>query len=138
MDAIAPNLFAAGSLDGEDGPRLIGARNLQDGTLRFPCPPGMAADEWIAEDLPRTGTLWSFTVQRFRPKTPPYVGPEAFEPFAVGYVELAGAIIVESRIVGVPFGDLRIGMPMKLLTEQVMDASGTGRIGFAFTGESVA
>lgn len=58
--------------------------------------------------------MWSWTVQRFRPKTPPYKGPEEFEPFAIGYVELPGATIVESRLADVAFDDLRIGMPMKL------------------------
>ena len=53
-------------------------------------------------------------MQRFRPKTPPYAGPDAFEPYAVGYVELPGALIVESRLTGIPFEQLRIGMPLQL------------------------
>jgi uncharacterized OB-fold protein len=38
-----------------------------------------------------------WTVQRFRPKEP-YTGPEPFEPYGVGYVELPDGVIVESRL----------------------------------------
>ena len=119
MDAIAPNLFAAGSLDDAAGPRLIGARRRADRKLHFPCPPAIDS-EWDIEELPATGTLWSFTVQRFRLKSPPYAGPAEFTPYAVGYIELPGAVIVESRIVGVPFDRLRIGMAMKLVAEPIL------------------
>lgn len=137
MDTIAPNLFAAGSLDGAARPRLIGARRRTDGKLHFPCPPDLAPDEWEIEELPASGTLWAFTVQRFRLKSPPYAGPEQFEPYAVGYVELPGAIIIESRIVGVPFDRLRTGMSMKLVTEPI-ELSGAMRVGFAFTAQEAA
>jgi uncharacterized OB-fold protein len=41
--------------------------------------------------LPAEGTLWTWTVQRFAPKSPPYVPPaDGFRPFALGYVELDG------------------------------------------------
>ena len=48
--------------------------------------------------LARRGTLWSWTIQRFRPKSPPYTGPEEFEPYGVGYVELPGEVRVEARL----------------------------------------
>jgi len=41
-------------------------------------------------ELPPSGTLWSYTVQRFRPKSPPYRGPEPFEPYALGYIHPTG------------------------------------------------
>lgn len=132
VNAIAPTLFAAGSLDDAAGPRLVGARRRADGKLHFPCPPTIDPAEWDIEELPVNGTLWSFTVQRFRLKSPPYAGPEEFTPYAVGYIELPGAIIVESRIVDVPFDRLRIGLPMRLVTEPIA-LSGEMRIGFAFT-----
>lgn len=137
MDPIAPDLFAAGSLDDPAGPRLVAARRRTDGKLHFPCPSAIDPVEWDVEELPRTGMLWSFTIQRFRLKSPPYAGPEAFTPYAVGYVELPGAIILESRIVGVPFDRLRIGMDMKLVTEPIVVADET-RIGFAFTWQEAA
>jgi uncharacterized OB-fold protein len=66
--------------------------------------------------LPTRGVLWSHTVQRFAPKSPPYAGPAPFEPFALGYVALAEALIVESRLTDVAFDQLRIGLPMELTT----------------------
>ena len=82
MRAIAEGLFTD-----ETPPRLIGGRDRVSGRIVFPCPPGT---EFEPVPLGRHGSLWSFTVQRYRPKSPPYAGPEAFTPWAVGYVELPG------------------------------------------------
>lgn len=106
MQAIAEGLFTD-----ETPPRLIGGRDRATSRIVFPCPAGEAFEPW---PLQRRGTLWSWTVQRYRPKSPPYAGPEAFRPWVVGYVELPGETIVEARIVGVPFDALRIGMPLEL------------------------
>jgi uncharacterized protein len=64
--------------------------------------------------LPRHGTLWSWTVQHFAPKSP-YLGPVGadFVPFPVGYVDL-GEVIVQARLHLEDVDALRIGMPMKL------------------------
>jgi uncharacterized OB-fold protein len=62
--------------------------------------------------LPRRGTLWSWTVQRSRPK-PPYQGPDEFEPFAVGYIDL-GPLRVEARLAGKAAEAWTIGEPMQL------------------------
>ena len=64
--------------------------------------------------LARRGTLWSWTIQRFRPKSPPYTGPEEFEPYGVGYVELPGEVRVEARLTEADPDKLRIGMEMEL------------------------
>ncbi|MBL4893472.1 MAG: OB-fold domain-containing protein [Emcibacter sp.] len=53
-------------------------------------------------------------MQRFRPKSPPYTGPEAFEPYAVGYVELPETVIVETRLVNIDFDKLKIGMEVEM------------------------
>jgi len=105
---ISPHVFA----DGAD-PYLLGGKHRSTGRLVFPLP-GDAANYEPCR-LPSSGKLWSYTIQRFRPKTPPYIGPEAFEPFALGYVELPNALIVESRLTDVDFDKLQIGMPMKLI-----------------------
>jgi uncharacterized protein len=123
---IAPHLFEPGP-----APRLIGGRHRESGAWVFPLDAGDAGYE--ARELPSRGTLWSFTVQRFRPKTPPYAGPENFEPFAVGYVELPGALIVESRLTGIAFEQLRIGMPLQLTTIPLYTAAdGTAVTTYAF------
>lgn len=107
MRAIAENLFTE-----EVPPRLVGGRDRETGRIVFPCPEG-GAYEPVA--LGRNGTLWSYTIQRFRPKTPPYAGPEAFRPWVVAYVELPNETIVEARLVDAAFEDIRIGMPLRLV-----------------------
>ena len=104
---IADNVF----ID-ENVPHLIGGKHRGTGRVVFPLPDDPANYESCR--LPNTGKLWSYTIQRFRPKTPPYTGPESFEPFAIGYVELDGAVIVESRLACDSFDKLHIGMPMQL------------------------
>ncbi len=106
MHAIAEGLFTD-----ETPPRLIGGRDRASGRVVFPCPEG---ERYEPVPLGRTGTLWSWTVQRYRPKSPPYVGPQAFRPWAVGYVELPGETIVEARVVNVAFNAIRIGMALEL------------------------
>ena len=66
-------------------------------------------------ELPAVGTLWTWTVQRFPPKSPPYVPPPGgFEPFAVGLVELAGGDRVAAVLdVGDP-ASVHIGMPLRV------------------------
>ena len=88
----------------------------------FPCPSNTELFDPV--ELPTKGQLWSWTVQRFRPKSPPYTGPDAFTPYAVGYVELPGVVIVESRLVNIPFDQLRIGMDMKLTVETFGENTG--------------
>ncbi len=105
--------IAEGLWSSEAQPRLIGARRKSDGEIIFPMPLGDAADDYDAVELSQTGTLWSWTIQSFRPKTPPYTGPDEFVPFAIGYVELAGQVIVETRLTQTH--GLKIGMPMELV-----------------------
>jgi uncharacterized OB-fold protein len=60
-----------------------------------------------ALELSGHGTVWGFTVQRFAPKSPPYVVPEGgFVPFAVGYVELPEGVKVEAVLDCTDFAEL--------------------------------
>lgn len=60
-----------------------------------------------AVELSDRGTVWGFTVQRFAPKSPPYVVPEGgFVPFAVGYVELPEGVKVEAVLDCTAFTEL--------------------------------
>jgi uncharacterized OB-fold protein len=82
--------------------------------------------------LGRTGSLWSWTVQRFQPKEP-YRGPEPFEPYGVGYVELPGEVIVESRLTTADPTQLEIGLPMELVVVPFVTADdGAEIVTFAF------
>lgn len=111
-------------------PTLHASRDRQSGRLVFP--PNDDLDRYEAAPLPRDGVLWSWTVQRFRPKSPPYAGTEAFAPYAVGYVALSDAIIVEARLTGAPLDGFRIGMAMTLVAEPFAMEDGSTRTTFAF------
>ena len=112
-------------------PRLIGSRCERCGTVTFPrqgsCPRCTSLDVRECE-LATRGTLWTWTIQCFEPKSPPFVAAGAFEPYGVGYVELPGEVRVESRLTEADPERLRIGMPMELT---VIPAAG-GKVTFAF------
>jgi len=110
--------------------RLIGGRNRKSGRIVFPLPSDRESFE--ALELPQRGLLWSYTVQRFEPKSPPYLADGPFQPFAVGYVELPGALIVESRLIDVQFDELHIGMPMELTTFALRKDEHGATLMFAF------
>ncbi|MEL7444872.1 MAG: OB-fold domain-containing protein [Pseudomonadota bacterium] len=115
---IDPNLWSD-----DPQPHLMGGR-LPSGEIVFPMPQGDAARDVEPHKLSRTGKLWSWTSQGFLPKTP-YEGPGSnegpngepsppdFQPFLLGYVELPGEVIVESRIVGASLEDLKLNMPVE-------------------------
>ncbi len=124
MTVLTP--IAAGLWTDEAEPRLIGGQHRISGEIVFPMPLGDAATQYEPLPLARRGTLWSWTVQSFRPKSPPYAGPEQFIPFALGYVELPGQVIVETRLTQT--GGLTIGMAMELTIEPFDDTRST----FAF------
>jgi len=96
---------------------LLGSECRACGTVSFPrqnaCPRCTSTDV-TERRLARRGALWSWTIQRFRPKSPPYTGPEEFEPYGVGYVELPGEVRVEARLTESDPSKLQIGMAMEL------------------------
>jgi uncharacterized OB-fold protein len=79
---------------------LRGSRCAGCDNVAFPVAAGCqrcGSTEVAPVDLTGRGTVWSHTVQRFAPKSPPYVPPaEGFAPFAVGYVELPEGVRVEA------------------------------------------
>ena len=131
MSVVDASLIA----DVAGGPRLIGSECTRCGVVTFPrqpsCPrcTSLAVGERL---LARRGALWSWTIQCFAPKSPPYaVAPgDDFEPYGVGYVELAGEVRVEARLTEADPTRLRIGMPMELTLIAAPGDSGT--VTFAF------
>lgn len=95
---------------------LLGGRHMKTGKIVFPCPSGLASEDYESIELGSEGVLWSWTIQRFRPKSPPYAGSDPFEPFALGYVEIPGKVIVESRLVNLHFDKIRSGIDLRLTT----------------------
>ena len=90
----------------------------------------------VEELLERRGTLWTWTVQGFPPKSPPYLGdadPKTFQPFGVGYVELPGEVKVESRLTVADPDQLQIGMEVQLvIVPLTTDDDGNEVVTFAF------
>lgn len=99
----------------DEAPRLRGGRCAECGAVAFPLPTSCArctSKEIEEELLPRRGSLWSWTVQRFPPKEP-YLLADSFEPYGVGYIDL-GSVLVESRLTTADPELLQIGAPMGL------------------------
>ena len=96
-------------------PALRGSRCGTCATASYPCADtcprcGSAAAEIT---LAGAGTLWSWTVQRFAPKSPPYVPPPGgFELFALGYVELPEGVRVAAVLDEPHLDRLAIGATM--------------------------
>lgn len=108
LTPIADGLWTDG-----DAPSLIAGQH-PNGKIVFPLPEGDVGEEFSRITLAREGFLWSWTRQDFRPKSP-YDGPEEFEPYLIGYIELPDQVIVESRIVGAKLEDMKLGLPMEFV-----------------------
>lgn len=116
---------------------LRGSRCRGCGNVAYPAASGCqrcgSADLQVQE-LGRHGTVWAHTVQRFAPKSPPYVPPPGgFVPFAVGYVELPDGVRVEALLGG---GDL--ADPASLAGAQVVLVGTEPVPRFALAGTQVA
>jgi uncharacterized OB-fold protein len=132
-----------------DGDRavLFASRRRSSGVVKFPAErpelfdgsPDVQADIEPIE-LSTEGTLYTYTTQEFAPPLP-YQGnrsPDVFQPYVVGYIELADGLLVESLIIDVNATDLRIGQPMVSTTTTLQTADGEELLTFAFrpAGES--
>lgn len=131
---IDPGLFTFPS----DAPCLLGSRCSNCDVVTFPrqagCP-SCSQEAMEDVDLDRFGKVWTWTTQAFRPKTPPYLGPETdqtFVPYIVGYVELAGQVKVEARLVDVTVEDVQIGMDVELAIVPFCIDGDTEMLTFAF------
>ncbi|WSQ14103.1 OB-fold domain-containing protein [Streptomyces sp. NBC_01231] len=132
---VAPGLFTWPT--GESAPlRLIGSQCAACDLVSFPAAPvcvRCASDESTERLLADRGTLWTYTTQDFRPPSPPYDGPRTFEPYAVGYIELPGELLVEARLTEPDPDKLRIGQHMRLtLVPYTVQDDGTEVMTFAF------
>jgi len=133
--AVADGIFTV--TDGQ--PRLMGSRCVGCGNHMFPrqsgCPKCMT-DVQEDVELATEGTLWSWTVQAFPPKAPPYLGPtgDDFVPYGVGYVELPGQVRVEARLTEADPAKLVIGMAMHLVLDPLcIDDEGNQVVTYAFS-----
>ena len=131
---IAEGLFTWPS----DNPALLASRCRQCGIATFPAAESCMAcsgQDVSIEELPRKGTLWTWTVQQFMPKSPYRSNetPETFTPYGVGYVELPGGVRVEGRLTENDPEKLAIGMEMELLFDTYrVEENGDEIISFFF------
>jgi uncharacterized OB-fold protein len=132
--AVADGIFEI--RDGK--PVLLGTRCTNCGNHMFPrqtgCPRCLFNEQEDVE-LATRGTLWTWTVQAFPPKAPPYLGPvgDDFEPYGVGYVELPGQLRVEGRLTISDPEQLQIGMEMELVLDPLcIDDDGNQVVTYAF------
>jgi uncharacterized OB-fold protein len=129
-----------------DRPHLIGSCCTNCGNYMFPVQSGCSkctGSETERVELSRRGTLWTWTVQGFPPKSPPFAGevdPD-LSGRSVSAIELPGEVKVEARLTESDPTKLRIGMEMELvLVPLSTDADGTEVMTFAFrpTSEGIA
>lgn len=122
---VADGLFTWPS----EQPQLIGSE--LDGVISFPARPG--EPERL---LGTRGTLWAFTTQQFRPPSPLYDGDdtaETFVPFALGYVELPGELLIQARFTEPDPAKLIIGQEMELrIVPYTAREDGTEVLTYAF------
>lgn len=115
---IDPELF----VDTADGVRLAGSTCADCGTTTFPAQgscPRCAGQNVARRALAADGSIWAFTIQRFTPKTP-YLGAECPPAvYAVGYVDLGGDVLVESRLLAADVDAIVIGDRVTLTFEQL-------------------
>ena len=132
--AIEEGLFTWPS----DDPRLLGSQCQDCGAIIFPMQSGCprcASDDTKPKELGTRGKLWTWTIQGYPPKSPPYAGNvENFEPFGVGYVEIHDEVKVETRLTTADKDVLKIGMEMELkFIPAYIDDDGNEVMTFAFS-----
>ncbi|MEP1469457.1 MAG: OB-fold domain-containing protein [Halieaceae bacterium] len=113
---IAEGLFTWPSTE----PALLGSRCQHCGIATFPAAQSCMAcssQDVTVEELPSRGTLWTWTVQQFMPKSPYHSNetPETFKPYGVGYLELPGGVRVEGRLTESDPDKITIGMEMDVV-----------------------
>jgi len=105
----------AGFWEGVRERRLLIQRCTACSTLRHPWLPGCATcghPEWDTVEASGTGEVYSYVVMHH----PPF--PAFDPPYAVALIELTEGVRMISNVVGVPYDEVRIGMPVRLAFEE--------------------
>jgi uncharacterized OB-fold protein len=114
------------------GRSLTGSRCRNCATVAFPAARGCQScghQSMVATELSSRGTVWGFTVQRFAPKSPPYVVPDGgFVPFAVGYVELPEGVKVEAVLDCTDYAELADGAQVTLVATDPVPRFATDQV----------
>ena len=113
---VAENLFQGKGASA----RLIGTRCMSCGTHYFPkslsCRNPQCRDKKVEDALfGRYGTLYSFTLQKYRP--PALFRMDDWAPYTIGLVELPEGIRVMGMLTGCRNDEVHIGMQLELTVE---------------------
>ncbi len=103
-------------------PHLLGSRCRSCASYFFPketmyCRnPGCASSDFEEIPLSRTGSVWSFTENHYKPPAP-YISAEPFVPYTVAAVELADEkmVVLGQVAPGTGVEDLKAGMEMEIV-----------------------
>lgn len=106
----------------DDPPRLLGLRDAESGTYFFPKDvavsraPGFDHVDLEEVALSRTGKLWSYSTNHYKPPEP-YLSPDPFEPYTVTAVELTEErmVVMGQLAPGIDPEALEVGMEMELV-----------------------
>jgi hypothetical protein len=109
-------------------PHLLGSQCTSCKSYFFPkesffCRnPGCGGTQFEDVPLSRTGKIWSFTTNYYKPPAP-YVSPDPFTPYTIAAVELAKEriVILGQVAVGVDPSKLKVGMGMELVLETLFE-----------------
>ena len=113
--------------DGEQA-HLVGSKCKSCGSYFFPketfyCKnPACQGKDFDELPLSRTGTLWSFTDNRYPPPAP-YVAADPFVPYIVAAVELDDEkmVVLGQVCTDIALTDLKAGMRMELMLETLYE-----------------
>ncbi|MFP6565020.1 MAG: OB-fold domain-containing protein [Myxococcota bacterium] len=105
----------------DSNPQLLGLRDPESNTYFFPKDvsvsraPGHSQAELEEVALSRTGKLWSYTTNHYKPPAP-YVSADPFEPYTVAAVELGKErIVILGQLADeVDPTDLQVGQEMEV------------------------
>lgn len=128
----SPTAVAEGLFEVVDGRlHLLGSRCSGCATCYFPqtlrCRnPACGNKSLRVVQLPTSGTLVSYTVQRYRP--PPLFRKDDWQPYAIGLVDLGGGLEVMGMLHGVPLEAITIGMGVELIPASLFVAQDGGEV----------
>ena len=121
-----------------DEVRLLGSQCTSCGEVSLGshsiCP-NCASEDIRGLTLSDEGVLYTYTIVRHKPPGN-YLGPDPFEPFALGLVELPDGIRVMAPLEG-ELGDIKIGMKLKLKPWDLFESSEKMYRAFKFSAQEI-
>lgn len=89
--------------------------------------PACKARDLVPRELPGTGTLYSYTRMKQSPR-----GFGKLGPATVGMVQLDAGPLIMAQLADVDDVELRIGMPVEMVTRKLRDSSEHGYIVYGY------